>query len=231
MPQRDAPDGDLIARLTTLDTGVVSDSLDILGLAGVAHGLSRFTTRKQVAGAARTIVLGEIAGALDPATHLGVRTIESASPGDVLVVAHNSRCDAAGWGGLLTRAAVGKGLAGIVVDGAFRDADECEELGMPIFARCVTPITARGRVVEVAVDVAVDVCGVTVRPGDLVIADGSGVVFVPAECAAAVIGGGEKIVAAEARMARLIDEGSELRSVLGAAYERMLVAPRGERRG
>ena len=68
-----------------------------------------------------------------------------------------------------------------------RDIDEARTYALPIYCRSLTPRTARGRVEEAEVNGPVCIGGVTVNPGDLVIADGSGVVFIPAARAAEVI--------------------------------------------
>lgn len=222
MTQKPSDSGLLAERLLRLDSSAVSDSLDILGVCGVAGGIRRISTPQRVAGFVRTIRLVEIGKENGSTTHLGVRTIASASPDEVIVVAHGSRTHAAGWGGLLGRAALKLRVQGVIVDGAVRDLDELVELGLPVFARSATPVSARGRVVESEVDVDVEICGVPVRNGDLVIADGSGVVFVPFAIADEVITGAESVQRKELDMARRIDAGHDLKTVLGMDYEQLL---------
>ena len=96
----------------------------------------------------------------------------------MIVVDHGGRLEAAGWGGILSLAAKVKGVAGVIVDGAARDDDESRDVGLPIFARAGTPVTARGRIVEESFNEPISIGHVEVCPGDLVIADWSGVVFV-----------------------------------------------------
>lgn len=110
----------------------------------------------------------------------------------------------------------------MVVDGLCRDVDESRELGFPVFGRGCMPLTARGRVVEAATNERVVISGVTVDPGDLVVADGSGVVFVPAARADAVVSTAERIGDKESRMMRAIREGRPITQVLDARYEAML---------
>ena len=128
----------------------------------------------------------------------------------------------AGWGGLLSRAARGRGIRGVIVDGACRDVDEAQELGFPLYARAAVPTTARGRAIELATNATVTIDGVTVAPGDLVIADGSGVVFVPAGSAEEVMATAEQLAAREAELAARIERGLPPTEVLGGGYERML---------
>ena len=154
--------------------------------------------------------------------HLGTAAIEAASPGDVIVVDHQGRDDAAGWGGILSTAARQRGVSGVIVDGACRDVDEARAIGFPVFATAATPRTARGRAVEESFNTPVRIRGIAVQPGDLVLADGTGVVFVPAEHAAAVIATAEEIAAREAEMTRAVLAGQPVSEVMGRNYETMV---------
>jgi 4-hydroxy-4-methyl-2-oxoglutarate aldolase len=212
----------LVTRLARLDTCAVSDALDGLALEGVAGGIHPMTSTARIAGRAVTVKLGP-AGATSqtPARHLGTAAIEAASAGDVIVVDHQGREDAAGWGGILSTAAKHKGLSGVVVDGACRDVDEARALSFPIFATSATPRTARGRAVEESYNVPVSIRGIAIRPGDLVLADGSDVVVIPAEQAEQVLATAEEIAAREAAMIHDVLAGRPVSEVMGPAYEVM----------
>lgn len=212
---------EIVERLGQLDTCVVSDALDYLGLEGVALGLQPVTTTRRIAGRVVTLKLktrqSEARG-----HHLGVAAIEAASPGDVIVIDHQGRVDVAGWGGILSLAAKTKGIGGVVIDGACRDIDQSTELGLPIFARAAVPVTARGRVVEDFFNQPIEVCGVRVAPADLVIADGSGVVFIPAARAEETIALAEQIAEREAQMIIAITFGDSVSDVMGCSYESLV---------
>nr|WP_087573037.1 dimethylmenaquinone methyltransferase [Sphingomonas sp. CDS-1] len=211
----------ITARLLALDTPTLSDALDKLGLPGAVAGLSSFTVRKPVAGRVRTVKLGPpLVGG--PKRHLGTGTILAAQPDDIIVVEHRGRTDVSGWGGLLSRAALKKKVQGIIIDGAFRDIDEATEFGLPIYARAAVPITARGRVSEHSYEEPVSIAGVLVQPGDVVLADGSGVVFIAAAQLEEVLAVADEIFRREQLMARDIDRGVPLDEILGANYEDML---------
>jgi regulator of RNase E activity RraA len=212
---------DLVARLGVLDTCAVSDALDRLGLPGAVIGLSPLTGHRRIAGRVTTVQLGDAAEAAPSGRHLGTAAVEASGPGDVIVVEHG-RTDVSGWGGILSLAAVGRGVAGVIVDGACRDVDESRELGLPLFARAAVPVTARGRVVERDWNVPITVGGVDVAPGDLVIADGSGVVFVPAARAEEVVTAAEQVAERERAMAEQVRAGVPVSQVMGARYETML---------
>lgn len=212
---------DAVRRLARLDTCAVSDALDRLGLRGTVTGIRCLSATVRIAGRAVTTRLGPPDG--QPSTrHLGTAAIEAAEPGDVIVIAHQGRADAAGWGGILSTAAKFRGLSGVIVDGACRDVDESRELGFPVFARGAVPFTARGRAVEQSCNAPVSIAGVMVSPGDLALADGSGVVFVAAAAAAAVLDAAEQIAAREAAMTRAVLAGEPVSQVMGASYESML---------
>ena len=217
----------LLARLAALDSCACSDALDQFGLAGVAAGLWPLTVLRRVTGRVITVALGPAGGAAaGSGRHLGTAAIEAAQPGDVIVVAANGRVDAAGWGGVLSLAATVRGVRGVIVDGACRDVDESTTLGLPVYALAAIPATARGRQAEVSWNTPVEVAGIAVEPGDLVVADGSGVVFVPASRAADVIAAAELIAAREAAMARRLRTGEPASAVLSADYEQMLTTRR-----
>jgi 4-hydroxy-4-methyl-2-oxoglutarate aldolase len=212
----------LLERLAALDSCACSDAMDQLGLAGVARGIRPLTIARRVTGPVITVMLGPADKSATAGRHLGTAAIEAAQPGDVIVVAAGGRVEAAGWGGVLSLAAIIRGVSGVIVDGACRDVDECATLGMPVYALAAVPTTARGRQAEVDWNTAVDVAGVTIAPGDLVVADGSGVVFVPAGRAADVVAAAERIAAREAAMAGRLRAGQPASAVLSADYEEML---------
>ncbi|MCL6594324.1 MAG: RraA family protein [Alicyclobacillus sp.] len=208
-------------RLLRLDTCALSDALDALQLRGVARGLQAVTVQQKLAGRVLTVGLRPYNGQPSP-YHLGTRAIAAGSAEHVIVMANQGTAEGAGWGGLLSLAAKLRGIQGVVVDGACRDVDEIRELGFPVYARTVTPLTARGRRVEKAFNVPVEVDGVWVEPGDWVLADGSGVVFVPANQLAAVVQEAERIAAKEAEMAAALRAGEQAHQVMGRSYETLL---------
>jgi regulator of RNase E activity RraA len=211
----------LAERLLALDSCSVSDALDQLGLPGAVTGLGALTCKVRIAGPVRTVKLAApVPGG--PKRHLGAGAVDISEPGDIIVVEHRGRTDVSGWGGLLSRGAVKRGVAGVIVDGACRDTDESTELGLPVYARAAVPVTARGRVAEHAFEVPITIAGIIVHPGDHVIADGSGVVFIPAGQAESVVAAAEGIFAREQAMAAAIDAGQPVGSVMGGDYEDML---------
>lgn len=214
---------ELLHRLAALDSCAVSDAMDSLGLSGVLPGLFPVWEGARLAGLAVPMQLREgPAPAGAPRVHLGARAIDRSGPGSVIVVANEGRTGMGAWGGLLSRAAARNRIAGVVVDGACRDVDEARELRFAVHARSGVVATARGRVHEASVGEPVEISGVTVHAGDLVIADGSGVVVVPAGHADEVVRKAERIAAREALMIADLEAGRAAGEVLGTDYEAML---------
>lgn len=213
---------ELVERLSKLDTCAVSDSLDRLGRVGVVLGISPMAPPAKICGRVVTAKLVDRTNANSATSrHLGTGAIMAANPGDVVVMQHG-RSDAAGWGGILSAAAKTRGLAGVIVDGAARDIDESRELEFPIFARSATPMTARNRIVEESTNEPVLIGRIVVHPGDLVLADGSGVVFLAAAEAEEAIAGAEMIAGREALMKEAVLKGDPVTEVMGRDYEQML---------
>lgn len=213
---------DLITRLAQLDSCAVSDALDKLGLTGVALGLQRLATARRISGRVVTVRLEADDGRPVASRHLGTTAIESAQRGDVIVIEQRTGIDAASWGGNLSLAAQLKGIAGVIVDGPARDIDEAQGYDFPLFARSRTPHTARGRIVETGTNVPIVVSDIAVSPGDFVVADGTGIVFVPARDIEAVLDAAEAIAARERAMVAALNEGTSVTQVMGKSYETML---------
>lgn len=159
------------ARYALLSTTNVSDALDALGLKGSTYGIRpMWHTMGKVLGPAVTLKM-TAAGQTKGKYHLGVRAIDAANPGDVIVVDNGGRLDTSCWGGVLATGATLKGISGVVIDGACRDVDDCVEAGFPVYARGSVVATARGRVQEEATNVMIQFGGIQVRPGDIIMGD------------------------------------------------------------
>jgi 4-hydroxy-4-methyl-2-oxoglutarate aldolase len=106
--------------------------------------------------------------------------IRTAHSGDVLVVDGGGNVERALWGAILSLAARQRGIGGIVMDAAARDRDEIAEMAWPVFARGVTPDTPYSKI-HGSTGQPIVCGGLTVKPGDMVYADGDGVVVIARE--------------------------------------------------
>jgi regulator of RNase E activity RraA len=185
-------------------TGTTSDALDECGIAATVPG----STLRPTDPAARTVgqavtVLNRRVGAQRKVS--GLADIEAhnlAERGDVLVV--QGVAGISSMGGVSASVGKRQGEAGAVVDGAVRDIDHSRGIGYPIWCSGVSPITGKWRIETMAVNDPVHVCGIEVRPGDLVIADECGVCFVPFARAAEVLAVAQRLAASEkARLEKL----------------------------
>jgi regulator of RNase E activity RraA len=210
-------------RHVLLDSCVVSDALDALGLDYDPPGMTALWAGAKIAGQVLTVQLDDgPAPANQPRLHLGVAAIERATAGTVIVLANEGRTGMGSWGGMLTRAALSRGVAGVVLDGSCRDIDEARELGFPVFGRGVTTKTARGRIHEVSCGEPVQIRTTVVRTGDWVFADGSGVVFVPAGEIQRVRRVAERLARKENLVLEHLASFTPLADIFGANYEDML---------
>lgn len=211
----------LVASLARFDTCMISDAMDRFGLAGATVGIRPAWKCPKIFGRAITMKL-KPAGFEKPTQHLGTAAIDLAQPGNIIVIENTVRPDAPGWGGLLSLGAKTKGLGGVVSDGPIRDVDECEQLGFPVYSRSVVPISARGRIVQESVNQEIQFAGVQVKPNDIVIADGSGVVIISASKAAEVIAAATEMLDQEMKMAEEIRDGKSMVEILERrGYEAM----------
>lgn len=127
----------------------------------------------RVAGPAVTV---RIAG---PDSTLLHHAVSTARPGDVLVIDRCGDTRHACWGGVTTYAARLAGIAGIVIDGPATDFGEILKAGLPVWCRGPSALTTKFIPLDAALNVPVSVGGVCVNPGDLVLADESGVIVLP----------------------------------------------------
>jgi 4-hydroxy-4-methyl-2-oxoglutarate aldolase len=212
----------IATRLGLLDACCVSDACDQLGLPPAVTGIAPQSVRRRIAGRVATVQLSAGTPPAGSSRHLCTSAIERAGAGDVIVVEQRTGIDAAGWGGILSNAATVRGLAGVIVDGPARDIDEAADLEFPVFSRAKTCRTARGRVFESASGEPVTIGDTVVREGDYVVADSSGIVFIPADRVEQILDAAERINAREAAMTAAVRAGDPVSQVMGASYEKML---------
>jgi regulator of RNase E activity RraA len=211
------------ARIMALSTTNIADALDALDLKGATFGIRPMWEKAaKITGRAVTVKL-TAAGLTKSGNHLGVAAIDAAQRGDVIVIDNGGRLDTSCWGGILATGAKMKDISGLVVDGAVRDLDDIMEADFPVYARGTVVSTARGRIMEESTNVMIQFAGVQVRPGDVVLADKSGVVVVPWEKIDDVLARAEEFFGKEESMMRDIRSGLSMLEVDNKYnYEKML---------
>jgi len=207
-------------------SGTVSDVLDKLGVRGAvgASILRPSITSARIVGAAVTVrnvpqelqALKKSDAADNRMTE--IEGINQGEAGDVLVI--QGLRDTSNMGGIMASLAKRQGLAGAVVDGGVRDVGQSRRIDFPIWSRDISPITGKWRCVTVEVNGTVNVTGVAVRPGDLVIADETGTCFVPHAIIDKVLPLAEAVTYAERDWMRQIDEGVSLPEFARMLYAR-----------
>lgn len=182
-PRGPQPDPALLERCRALPTSILSDSMErVGGLTGLQW--VRGGSWSRVAGPALTV-------RTRPGDNLVVhRALDLGDPGDVLVVDGGGALDRAVLGEIMARYAVTRGFAALVVDGAIRDVEGLAALPIPVFARGVNHLGPY-KDGPGALHGDVQAGGSVVRSGDIVAGDADGVVAVPRERAAEVVGIGE----------------------------------------
>ena len=184
-------------------TGMTSDAMDELGIVGVipAGVLQPTDPKARLVGRALTImnvaakrsvpeaVAGGVSGLADIEAH------NIAEPGDVLVV--QGLDGVSSMGGISATIGRRQGELGAIVDGAARDVDHSRDIGYAIWSRGVSPITGKWRIDTIAINKPVTICGISVSPGDLVLADEVGVCFIPRARVAEVLARVQQIAANE----------------------------------
>ncbi len=219
---RELFDGTYRKRFERLSTTNLADALDQVGLRGAVIGIRPLFGMPRVIGRAVTIKI-TAAGMMKSKRHLGVDAIASAEPGDVIAIDNRGDLYNNCWGEILSYAAQKKGVTGVFVDGAARDIDFCQEIGFPVFARGIVPITARGRIMQEDFNCPIRLGDVQVRPGDILVGDVNGIVAIPIEKLDEVLKAAETILEKEEAMRADILAGMDILEIDSKYnYEQML---------
>ena len=207
--------------LRSAPTSVVSDALDehvpdadrapgddgappAVG-GGVLDGLPPAHPDHRTAGRARPIAFERVAG--DEPTNFPFALLEAPTAGEVVVI--DGVPHVSSWGALACRLAAAAGVEGLVVArGGYRDAPEVRAGSFPVFGGTRTPHSGKRRVRVATTDAPVTVDGTTVAPGDVVVADATGVVVVPRAVEDAVAATAADLLEEEDRMEAAIDGGA-----------------------
>lgn len=164
---------DLARRLLGVETATLGH---LLGDGFMAPAIQPLLEDSRVCGPALTVSLPAQDGVVL------AHAVTLARPGDVLVIDRQGDRRHACWGAVMTAAALAAGVAGVVIDGFVTDVAAIRAAGLPVWCRGRSPLTTKllGEGGSIHAEIACG--GVAVRPGDLILADESGVcVLDPAE--------------------------------------------------
>jgi len=221
------PPAGAVERLLALgdSTGIISDTMDELGIPGGVIGAS--VLKPTIPG--RTIVgpaltLRNILQRIDPLAgaraHVNrMAEFEAhnlAQPGDVLVI--QGVADVSNMGGISAQTGKRQGEAGAIVQGGVRDVAHSRAMGYPIWASDITPVTGKWRLETVEINGAIQIGEVRVAAGDLVVADDTGVCFVPRDMVLEVLDAAEQKAKAEGVRCKAIDDGIPVPDISRATY-------------
>jgi 4-hydroxy-4-methyl-2-oxoglutarate aldolase len=200
------PDGALVAALREFTTTQLADCGGPVSV--VAPPLRHLAGGTQLCGPAVTVWTkpGDI---LYP-----LKAVDLIAAGDVLVVDGGGRPDAAVIGDIAGQTLADLCCDGLVVDGAVRDLDGLDVAGLPTFAAGAHPATGSNQGPG-AINVVVQCGGVTIRPGDVVRGDASGLVVVPKEHLASVLAMTKAVAHQETAWRQAIAGGTSLPAALG----------------
>jgi 4-hydroxy-4-methyl-2-oxoglutarate aldolase len=202
------PDPDLIRRLALCHPASFANPGSLGASIVLAGGaIKPLAPTMRVAGPAVTVKLDHI----DHYTALAAATV--AQPGDVVLIAAGGGTDIAIWGHGLCLAAQASKLAGIVIDGAVVNKAELLEMGMPTFARGASPATG-GWDGDGQINVPVEIDGLTIYPGDILLGDADGVVVIRAAILQSTIEGVEAKEGEDARRRQRLSEGEPLLDIV-----------------
>ncbi|MFE4963435.1 isocitrate/isopropylmalate family dehydrogenase [Streptomyces sp. NPDC056660] len=200
---------DVVDRLAALDTASVSDALDSLGIPGVLAGISARVPGARTAGLAYTVTYQPVDRS-DERFRNAANYLDDVPDGSFVVVDNGGSTTCTNWGSLLTAVARSRGVRGTALHGSARDLAEIRAAGYPLFSTGATMVSGKNRVELAATGRRITIGEVTVRPGDVIVADDNGVLVVPAEQAAEVADRAERVEGTESAIAEAVGTGLRL---------------------
>jgi 4-hydroxy-4-methyl-2-oxoglutarate aldolase len=173
------------ADLEAMSSGQISDAMEVLNLrrSVVAGFIMLAAPGSKIVGPA--VTLRQMPKNADDARETRLTRHQEVSrkiarKGDVVVIDNGGRLDTASWGEFHGYACKQNGVAGAIIDGATRDGPEIRASGFPTFVRGMTPITSKWDLKTASINEPVMLGTVQVNPGDIVFADETGIVVIPA---------------------------------------------------
>jgi 4-hydroxy-4-methyl-2-oxoglutarate aldolase len=188
----------LIDKIATFSSATIHEAMGKQG--ALPSALKPISPTMKVCGRAHTIQ------SMPGDNLLFHRAIAAASAGDVLIADVSGFYEAGYWGEILSVASAARGIAGLVINGCVRDANEIEAMGFPVFCRglCIRGTTKHG---TGAINQRISIGDIHIAPGDIVVGDRDGVVVVPASHVEETIAQCEARMEQEQRTMQALREG------------------------
>ena len=207
---------EIVAALQRTTVASVSDAIDdVIGQRGFMRTDMRPLFKTKIVGRAATVQLKPALRAGDGVNY-GLKLLDEAAPGSILVYVLEDGLEIAGIGELMATTAQVRGIVGAVIDGGARDVDEITRMGFPVFCRSISPASIIGRHISVAAQVPVTCAGILVRPDDYIMGDMDGVVVIPFERARKIAELALEFDAKEIKMREMIRETKSIRKAMEA---------------
>ena len=198
-----------------LYTGVLADVMDGLGFRSqvMRHDIRPMYPGARLVGRAATMLAADVEDIPAQPYELELTLLDDLRPGEVMVCSTQGSRRCALWGELLSTHARARGTRGAVLDALTRDLEAITAMRFPVFAVGCHAADAKGRAEVTEIRTTLDVGGVTVRDGDLVVADLDGCVVVPAHAEEEVVGRAFQKVSEENRVREILSRGASIRTV------------------
>jgi 4-hydroxy-4-methyl-2-oxoglutarate aldolase len=198
-----------------LYTSGLADIMDDLGRRNqtLPHEIRPIYDGAKVVGRAATMSTVDVDTIPAEPHKLLLELLDTLQVGEVVVCTTGGSMHAAAWGELLSTHARSRGGRGAIIDGPTRDSWGIVDMRFPVFASGLTPADSKGRIEVTEIRVPVEVGGVSVRDGDLVVGDQDGCVVVPQDIEPEVVEQAIEKAEAENRVRDLLREGASIRRV------------------
>ena len=182
-----------LQQLAQLPTATVHEALG--GIGALPYQIKPIHSKMTLCGPAVTVET-------HPADNLMIhRALSTAPAGSVLIVSTGEAYGYGYWGEIMAVAAQARGIAGLVIDGCVRDAEQIEKLNFPVFCRGLS-IKGTAKVGHGRINQILKIDSVQIFPNDIVLGDRDGVVIIPKERIQEAI---DKSIAREEREQAIMD--------------------------
>ncbi|MCD6047101.1 MAG: proA [Gammaproteobacteria bacterium] len=196
-------------KLQNLDTAEISDALDACGIEGALLKIKPAASSVKLVGEAFTVQYAPYEAQPTEYKNAG-DYIDEVPAGAVVVLDNQGREDCTTWGDILTQVSLAKGIAGTVIYGAIRDVALIRELRYPVFSKNIYMRSGKNRVHKIAQQCPLNIEGIVINPGDIIVGDDNGVLVIPRAHLDEVIQKAENIKRTEQAIINSVKNGEKL---------------------